>query len=137
MPPAVWYLALFLVVIGVPALWPILLLWMRRSSWISQHVPHPNSRAWDDVFGMQRTYWVIVHLKDGRRIGGVYSTNSFASSNPAQPEIYIEEVWNLDDTGKFVDPVQLTAGILILGDECLGWSSFSIMIKGSYANKEA
>ena len=66
----------------------------------------------------------IVHLKDSRRIGGLYSTNSFASSNPAQPEIYIEQVWALQEDGTFIEPVNLTEGFLVLGDEIVGIEFF-------------
>jgi hypothetical protein len=125
MNPATWYPAFFVVVIGAPAVWPILFLWARKRAWISRHVPHPNSRVWDDVFGLRKEYWVIVHLKDGRMMGGAYLTQSFASSNPAQPELYIEEVWKLDEqTGEFLEVVSGTAGMLILGDEILAVEFF-------------
>jgi Family of unknown function (DUF6338) len=124
MSPITWYLSFFLVVIGAPAIWPILFLWLRRQAWMSKHVPHANSRVWDDVFSKREEYWVIVHLKD-RRIGGKYRARSFASSNPAQPEIYIEEVWKLDEeTGRFLNAVEQTAGVLILGDEILAVEFF-------------
>jgi len=40
---------------------------------------------------------MIIHLKDGRRIGGRFDENSSASSFPAKEQIYIEEVWELDE----------------------------------------
>ena len=46
---------------------------------------------------------MIIHLKDGRRIGGRFDENSSASSFPAKEQIYIEEVWELDESGKFIN----------------------------------
>jgi hypothetical protein len=54
------------------------------------------------LIGMKRTpYWVRVHLKDQRRIGGRYAGKSFTSHSPAPAEIYLEEVWNVDENGGF------------------------------------
>jgi hypothetical protein len=64
-------------------------------------------------------------LKDGRRFGGLYSSKSFASSSPAQPEIYLEEVWILDESGLFKAKVDRTAGVLIAGEDILALEFFS------------
>ena len=63
------------------------------------------------------SHWIIVHLKDGRKISGRYDTESFASSFPAEEQIYLQEVWILDDEGGFKEPVERTSGIIILKDE--------------------
>jgi hypothetical protein len=68
---------------------------------------------------------VIIHLKDQRRIGGLYRGKSFASHSPAPPEIYLEEVWMLDENGGFTDSrVDSTAGVLIMGTEILALEFF-------------
>jgi hypothetical protein len=80
--------------------------------------------VWDAIFAQRRQYWVIIHLKDERRIGGVYSTRSFTSSSPAPPQIFLEEVWELSDAGAFVKCIESSAGILVLGDEIMGLEFF-------------
>jgi hypothetical protein len=117
MPRWLLDLSLFLVGIGAPCLWALLFLSMRRHPWISARVAAPISRVWDVVFGQRQEYWIIAHLKGGRRIGGVYSKRSFTSSSPAPPEIFLEEVWDLNECGLFTEAVPSSAGILILGDE--------------------
>ena len=57
-------------------------------------------KPWDYVFSRRQAYWVIVHLRDGRKIGGRFDRKSFASSYPADEQIYIEEVWRLDEDGR-------------------------------------
>lgn len=53
-------------------------------------------------------------MSDGTKIGGVFSTKSYASSFPLDEQIYLEQVWELvnDD---FIMPVENSKGIIILG----------------------
>jgi hypothetical protein len=125
MPGWLWYFSLLFVCVIAPALWPILLFKLRHHHLIAPHIPGPVSRVWDCLFTQKKEYWVIVHLKDQRRIGGVFSTRSFASSSPAPPEIYLEEVWELNEAGVFTKPVESSAGILILGEDILALEFFS------------
>jgi len=57
------------------------------------------------------------HLKDDRRIGGLYGDNSYASHSPAPPEIYLEETWHVDEKGFTGARVKSTAGVLIQGSD--------------------
>ena len=61
--------------------------------------------------------WKILHLKDGRNIGGVYSTKSFTSSFPYKQDIYLEEIWGLDENEKFTDKIERSAGLWIVAEE--------------------
>lgn len=121
---ACYFTLLFFVMFIAPALWPVLFL--KLSSWrpIAKHVIHPIDKPWDYVFAKKEVFWVIVHLKDGRRIGGRFDTDSFASSYPAEEQIYLEEVWKLDEGGRFVEPIERSRGILILGKEILSVEFF-------------
>jgi hypothetical protein len=85
---------------------------------------NPNPRAWDCLFQKRECYWVIVHLKDERRFGGLYAFESFASSSPAPAEIYLEETWNLDEDGRFISRVESTAGMLVSGDQIMALEFF-------------
>jgi len=113
-----WYLIiLFLIICVVPVLWPI--LYLKLSSWrpIAKYVIHPFPKPWDYLFSKREAFWVIVHLKDGRRIGGKFATNSISSSFPSEEQIYLEEVWKLSETGEFEKPIERSRGIIILGKE--------------------
>jgi hypothetical protein len=125
LPPWQWYAAMFVLLIGMPVAWPILFLKMRKHPKVARRVPSPNARVWDDIFARRTPYWVIVHLKDQRRVGGLYGGRSLTSHSPAAPEIYLEEVWKLDENGGFTDSrVDSTAGILIMGAEILALEFF-------------
>jgi len=91
---------------------------------IAKHIIHPFKKPWDFVFGKKEAYWVIVHLKDKRKIGGKFAKNSFASSYPSEEQIYLEEVWTLDENGKFKEPLKRSGGIIILGKEILAVEFF-------------
>lgn len=124
-PPWLWYEALAVLLIGMPALWPVIFLRLRKFPWIARRLTSPNARVWDDIFARPTSYWVIVHLKDQRRIGGRYRTRSLTSRSPAPPEIYLEEVWHVDPDGGFTGTrVQGTAGILIMGSDILALEFF-------------
>lgn len=65
-----------------------------------------------------KSYYVIVTLKNGRKIGGKYGLNSVSSSYPSPKEIYLEEVWKLKDNNTFdIKRVKQTEGILISESE--------------------
>jgi len=107
-----------------PILWPILFL--KLSTWkpISKYIIHPIQKPWDYVFGKREAFWIIIHLKDRRKIGGKFGTSSFSSSYPSEEQIYLEEVWKLDENGKFIGPIERSKGIIILGKEILSIEFF-------------
>jgi Family of unknown function (DUF6338) len=85
-----WYVAMFFLLIGVPALWPLVFLQIRKHPMVAQRIASPNARVWDDIFAKRTPYWVIVHLKDQRRIGGLYGGKSYTSHSPAPPESFLK-----------------------------------------------
>jgi hypothetical protein len=107
----------YFVLLVFPAIWPFLLIRLAATTLFLRHFVHPTPDAWDYLFGRREQFWAIVHLKDLRRIGGRFGIQSFASSSPAEPQIYLEEAWKLDDNGAFLAPVERSRGILIMADE--------------------
>ena len=101
----------------MPIIWPLLFLKIAYWKPVSKHIINPLPKPWDYIFKKGETFWVIVHLKDGRKVGGRYDKHSFASSYPEKEEIYLEEVWELADNGKFIKPIERSKGIIILGKE--------------------
>jgi hypothetical protein len=112
-----YWLSVVAIMVVVPACWPIVFL--RLSTWrqVAKHFVHPLRKPWDYVFGKRTPFWIIVHLKSGQRIGGYFGIESFASSHPADEQIYLEEVWNLDEGGGFQGPVESSRGIIVMKDE--------------------
>jgi hypothetical protein len=110
-------LAVVVIMVIVPACWPF--AYLKLASWapIARYFTNPIQKPWDYVFGKRTSYWIIVHLKNGFRIGGRFDTKSFASSNPADEQIYLEEAWTLDDKGGFLKKVERSQGIIVMQDE--------------------
>ncbi|MFQ5602936.1 MAG: DUF6338 family protein [bacterium] len=114
----IWFFILLVMIMLVfPSLWPV--LFIRLWSWepLAKYIIHPIKKPWDYLFGKGELYWMIVHLKDGRKIGGKFDKESFASSFPAEEQLYLEEVWELDQKGKFIEPIDRSAGIIVLSNE--------------------
>lgn len=107
-------LILVIVFVISPILWPIIIFKVSRCKLLVKHIIHPTKKPWDFVFGKRNDYWVIVNLKDGKRIGGIYSTNSFTSSFPYEEEIYLEKVWALSEDGAFEKEIENSHGVLVL-----------------------
>lgn len=119
----------FLFYIFVLFLAPILWVWLwkiiRENERFQDSVPHPMEKPWDYVFGKREPYWVIVTLKNGSKIAGSYDSASFASSAPAEEQLYLEEAWEMNDDGGFERPRESTKGIIILASEMVSIEYFS------------
>jgi len=115
-----------------PALWVLAWKWIRERDYFQAMVPHPTQKPWDFVFGQRKTYWIVVTLKDGKKIAGMYGVNSFASSAPAEEQLYMEQEWILNDEGGFERPAEQTAGVIILASEIV---SVEFMHSGESGNE--
>ncbi len=78
---------------------------------------HATPQAWDWHFSRQEPYWVVVTLKDGAHIYGLYGDRSFASSDSGRRDLFLEEQFRLvPETGEWA-PVEDTGGVLLTGDQ--------------------
>jgi len=90
---------------------------LRSSKKFQDVMPHPTKKPWDYVFSNRKCFWVIVELKDGRKIAGKYADKSFSSSYPENDQLYLEETWKLNKDGGFKRKRERSAGIIIVSDE--------------------
>jgi hypothetical protein len=118
-PGNVWYLygLLVLTLIVFPAFWPFALKWGLRRLSASNVILKQARNGWDEAFLRREPLFIIIHLKDGRRIGGYYGYQSFAGVYPASGHLYLEILWTLDAEGKFVEPVLGSRGIVLRPDD--------------------
>jgi Family of unknown function (DUF6338) len=79
---------------------------------------HPTPRGWDHFVKIHPEYWVLFHWKNGKVSGGYFGGDSYASTFPQEPEIYVEEMWRVDDRGEFTEMVEGTLGGVIRISEC-------------------
>lgn len=120
------------VILGFPVLLAIAWTLTRRTTFAQRYLPHPTQKPWDYVFGKKGSYWVVVSLKTGKKIAGLYSDDSFTSSAPADDQIFLEQEWLLNESGGFDRPVDQTAGILVLSSDI---ESISLIREGETINE--
>ena len=131
-----WFIGVVVVVV-IPVLIALLLMWLNRrfdlENWINgvlgiQHSSIPKS--WDYIFSRGASYLILVTLKDGTKFGGLWSQNSFASSYPAEEDLYLEVLYGLEDNGSFGDPVPLSKGAVLKGSEIQSLELFDVVQGG-------
>lgn len=115
--PYIYYSFYLLVIFVAPILWVLIWRYLRTREFVQQNAPHPIGKPWDFVFSQRKAYWVKVALKNGTIIAGRYAEHSFASSSPAEEQIYLEETWLVNDKGRFERKKKDTAGVIILSNE--------------------
>jgi Family of unknown function (DUF6338) len=115
----IWYLiGLFGVVVLSSAMLAIAVFKIRVSRFANRWMQHPIPRSWDYFFMQKRRCWVLFHLRNGTKIGGFYGENSYASSYPDEQDVYVEEVWRVDNTGRFIERVDRSTGMVIQYKDC-------------------
>jgi Family of unknown function (DUF6338) len=97
-----------------PVFWPFALDRALEFSARKGLLNYRYKTAWDDFFSRRRPCWLIVHLSDGRRIGGVFSDKSYATLYPTPGHLFIEELWQVDqESGEFVGDGPVSQGIIL------------------------
>lgn len=115
--PNLYILFYVFVLFIAPIIWVLIWKYLRQWECIQRIVPHPTQKPWDFVFAQRYCYWIIVTLKSGKKVAGMYGTSSFASSAPSAEQIFLEEEWLLNDDGGFDRPVEQSSGVIILSTE--------------------
>lgn len=112
-----WYSFSALVVLLVgPIVLPIIYVNIIRSGKMKGlQLPYPT--AWDYFFDKREHVFMLIHLKDGKMIGGYFGTNSYATAYPDEGDIYLQTVYKVDNDGAFGGPTDSTKGLLIRKDE--------------------
>jgi len=74
---------------------------------------HPVLKAWDSFFRTGKICWVVATLKGGRVIAGYYGPNSYASSFPAEEDLYLEKLCKLSASGAIEGVAEFSIGGII------------------------
>lgn len=112
-----WFLAVIFV-------WPVaagkLVVRLLRYDWVDRQLDKigmayvdRTPTAWDWAVRTPETRWVVVHLNDGTMIGGWFGRHSFASLYRSKRDIYLEQMWLLDENGTFIESQVNTDGVWI------------------------
>ena len=107
------YLGVLFVLVIAPLLWAYFWKRLRETKVFQKNAPHPVEKPWDFFFKQRRPHWVKITLNNGTIIGGKFYDRSFASSAPAEEQLYLEETWLLDEKGKFLRKINDTTGVLV------------------------
>jgi hypothetical protein len=97
----------------VPVLLPFLWKGILKRKFVKNITINPIPRAWDNFFIRGIPCFMLIHLKDKQIIGGLYAYESAASSYPESEDLYLQEVWEIDNNGKFTKPIEGTRGLLV------------------------
>ena len=98
-----WYSVVGLLVLLVcPIIWPWLLCKAFRSKRLMTGLQVPFPTAWDYFFDKRLPLFVLVHLNDGKLVGGYYGDDSYATSHPNEGDLYLQAVYKVDDEGSFL-----------------------------------
>lgn len=124
--PFRYSLATLLLFVVLPIVWPFLLVAIFKSKTIAHKIQIPYPTAWDFVFDQRQPAFLLVHLTDGAVIGGYWGGNSYAGSFPNDGDIFIEAVYQLDEHGRFGDPIPDTRGVLLRKEQYTYIEFFSV-----------
>ena len=115
--PWAFYALLVFTLVALPAAWPFVTKWCLGK--LSEHdvILNQNRNGWDAVFQRRDPLFVIVHLKDGRRIGGFFGASSYAGLHPASGHLYLEQLWRLSARGQFQEPIPGSRGLILRPDD--------------------
>lgn len=111
-----FFICYLIIMIVAPCIWPFLWKLLITCKLFKGHLIHPTQKAWDYYFGLGNMCFMLIHLKNGNLIGGLYYKNSFASSYPENQDLYLKEVWKINKKGEFISKIDRTDGMLITYD---------------------
>jgi hypothetical protein len=108
-------LAYGIIFILCPILWPFVVYLIAKIRAIKTRI---TPTSWDHYFNQGEDCFVLIHMKaDGEMLGGLFSGKSFASSYPEKEDLYLEELWKVDEYGRFKEKVAGTNGLLVNFEE--------------------
>lgn len=97
--------------------------WMRKIlRRIKLNPMHSTPNSWDYTFDRicsQGDSWVLIRMTDDKVVGGYFGPNSFASTDVAERDIYLQAVWEINPENGDWTRKELTDGIWIKASEIL------------------
>jgi hypothetical protein len=105
------YVAVFII---LPIIWPVVFYFISKIRFFRTRL---TPTSWDHVFNVIEDCFILLHLKNGQMVGGLYSGNSFASSYPEKEDLYLSQLWKVDEQGVFKEPVENSGGLLVNFEE--------------------
>ena len=114
---ALFSISLLFIFLICPALWPYVFYKIRKCEHINKYIFEPEKLPWDYVFSSGKAYWIIIHLRDGTKIGGIYGKDSRTSTFPYQRQIYLEKQWEIGEDNDFGEKIKHSDGVLVFEED--------------------
>lgn len=124
--PVRYSIAAILLLFVTPVVWPLILVALFKSKRLAQRIQIPYPTAWDYFFDQREPGFALVHLNNGKLIGGYWGAQSYAGSFPNDGDIYLEAVYEVDDAGVFGDPISNSRGVLLRKEQYSYIELFSV-----------
>jgi hypothetical protein len=96
--------------------------WLAEKALVLSAMP----TAWDEFFHRigKEPVGLVITLKDGRKVGGFWAEKPVASSYPADQDLLIPVPVTIDESGRFLERVAASRGLLISRDDILTIEAF-------------
>lgn len=134
------YFGTFILIVLLPAIIGICFGYNWKKNWIRGFLTklrlnpvHPTPSAWDWTFEALGEQFVLVALRDGTHIGGLMGSDSFVSSDPAERDIYIQQIYDIDEPDNWKP---MDHGVLIAGGEISSIEFWPLTDSGERANEK-
>lgn len=116
--------SIFIIIFISPILIGVVLGYFNQKEWIKKILERLGLNtisviptSWDYKFNkIAEPVWLLVTLKDGSTVAGYFGTNSFASSINSERDLYIEEIYKIDNDGLW-QKITPSSSVLIKGEE--------------------
>lgn len=130
----------FLAILGTPVLISLLISYSYGKQWerrvrekIGLRYIDPIPTAWESMLVQKdQPEWVMILLKDGSTVGGIYSSKSYGSTDLAHQDFFLEQVCRLDSDGKSWEFVPHSKGMYIPAEQIVlieFWEAVEISAK--------
>lgn len=118
----------FLIIFGIVVLIPVLAVGLRirlsgsmklaKMFGLEGSSSTPEPTAWDYFFRKQsHPCWVVIRLRNGETVLGLYGSNSMAGRYPNDQSLYLEAIHHPREDGGIGERAQGTNGALIQGKD--------------------
>jgi uncharacterized protein DUF6338 len=134
--PVRYSVAGILLLFITPIAWPLILVSIFKSKRLASRIQIPYPTAWDFFFDQREPGFLLVHLTNGKLLGGYRGAKSYAGSFPNDGDIYLEAVYSVDESGRFGHPIPNTRGVLLRKEQYSYIELFSVPEVDEESNAE-
>lgn len=108
---------IFIYCLFAPVLWPFLWNLLRKQKFLYRFIQLVYPTAWDYFMHKRKSCFMIIHLKDDSMIGGYYGQNSYSSTYPDEPSVYLEKSFKINSDGTFGEEITDSFGLVIFKED--------------------